>query len=393
MKKTLWCALILLTISALPALAADDAVISVEALGMAAVTGTDLARAEDEAVADAKRNAVEQAVGVFVKSEVLGVNYQIVKNEILTRSQGYITWWQKVEGSRKIEQEGDDRLLSIKVRAKVSLVSLIDDMSDIEQVYNSIQRPRVMVLIDEVNIGKRGTEMPASASAVIRSLQDRGFDVVDESVLERIRSKETSRQIVERGDVRAASALALDEGAEILVIGKAKSYKGELPYNLAKEASSASARLDARIVYADTGQILFTPKPAEGAGVDFNSLDKAGLNALDAAGGRLISADADRFAAQVLAKWALEVQNGRVLRVIATGVSYEELTALKKAVKAFRGTVEIVRESYQSKTATLDVRTTLPADQFRERLMEVKIGRTKVTIDRTFGTVTNVILK
>jgi hypothetical protein len=360
--------------------------------GIAAVVGGDLARAEDEAISDAKRNAVEQAIGVFVKSETLGENYQVVQETILTKSEGYITWWEKVEGSRRVEKIEQHELLKIKIKAKVGLIKLIDDMSDIEEVYNSMQRPRIMVLIAEENLGRSCAETPASL-AVIRSLQDRRFDVVDPEVVEQIKQRESARAIVERGDAQAAARLALEQGAEILVLGKAKSSKSDVPYGLDDSVNCCSARLDARIVYGDTGQNLFTPKPSEGRGASFADFQDAGLKALEDAGSRLISADARRFAAQVLARWAREVQNGRVLRVIAEGVSYDEFAALKKAIREFRGHVGFARESYEGRKGSLDVRTKLSPDEFHERLAAVKIGRKRVEITRTFGTVTSVTLK
>jgi len=363
---------------------------TVTAEGIAAVVD-DLGRAEDEALADAKRNAVEQAIGVFVKSEALGRNYELVEETILTRSEGYITWWEKVEGSRRVEKIEQHELLRIKIRAKVGLVKLIDDMSDIEEVYNSIQRPRVMVLITEENLGLPCGETPATLS-VVRTLQDRRFDVVDPEVTEQIKRRESARAIIERGDTQAAVRLALEQGAEILVLGKAKSSKSDVPYGLDKSVKCCSARLDARIVYADTGQNLFTPKPSEGHAASFVSHEDAGLKALEDAGSRLISADAQRFAAQVLARWAREVQNGRVLRVIAENLSYDEFIALKKALREFRGYVGFVRENYESRRGTLDVRTKLAPDEFRGRLSDIKIGSKRIQITRTFGTVSTLNL-
>jgi len=360
--------------------------------GVAAVVGGDLARAEDEAISDAKRNAVEQAIGVFVKSETLGENYQVVQETILTKSEGYITWWEKVEGSRRVEKIEQHELLKIKIKAKVGLIKLIDDMSDIEEVYNAMQRPRVMMLVAEENLGKPCGETPASL-AVIRSLQDRRFDVVDPEVVEQIKQRESARAIVERGDAQAAARLALEQGAEILVLGKAKSSKSDVPYGLDDSVNCCSARLDARIVYADTGHILFTPKSAEGRGASFVSHQDAGLKALEDTGSKLISADAQRFAAQVLARWAREVQNGRVLRVLAESVSYDEFTALKKAVREFRGHVGFARESYEGRKGSLDVRTKLSPDEFRARLSDSRLGRKKIEITRTFGTVTGLALK
>lgn len=382
--------LLLLALLLLPVcMASSDVETSIIAEGVAAVVNGDLGRAEDEALNDAKRNAVEQAIGVFVKSETLGEDYQVVKETILTKSEGYITTWSKVEGSRKVETIEGNQLLKIKVSAKVGLTSLIDALSDIEEVYNAIQRPRIMVLVAETNLGKPTGDMPASSAAIIRTLQDRKFDVVDPTVVEQLKRKESVKAIMERGDVKAASLLAMDQGAEILVLGNAKSTITKAPYDLNEDVKTCSATLNARIVYADTGEILFTSKPTEGRGASFNSNEEAGVKALDDAGSRLITGDSQRFTSQVIARWAKEVQNGRVLRLATSDISYEEFNALKKAIREFRGHVDFVRENYESHKGTLDVRTKLSPDEFRERLMDIKVGRKSLDVDRTFGSVTS----
>ncbi len=356
MNKLLLCILILICV-ACPSPAADDALVNVEAEGSAVVAG-DIVRAEDEALADAKRNAVEQAVGMFVKSEVVGVDYKIIRDSILTRSEGYIARWEKIDGSQRIEESAGGRMLRLRIRADVGLTELIDDMSDIEEVYNTLQRPRIAVRIDELNLGLQNTGLSSSALAVIRALKERGFDVVDDS----------------------------SDDAEILLLGNAASYSAGTSSGPEQKSVAATARLDAKLVYAGTGDILFIPKSAEGRGVDPVSIEKAGRNALEDAGRRLITEDTDRFASQVLAEWALEVQNGRVYRLVIEGLSYRQFGALKKSVQGLRGTVGMVRETFRDETATLDVRSTLPADVFRERLMDLGIGGLRIV--RTGGSVT-----
>ena len=104
----------------------DDAQITTIGSGVAVVINGDLGKAEDDAIADAKRNAVEQAVGVFVRSESLGTDYQQIRDDILTRSEGYIVSWERIPGSRTVEQVEADSLLHIKIQARVGLCKTAD---------------------------------------------------------------------------------------------------------------------------------------------------------------------------------------------------------------------------------------------------------------------------
>lgn len=132
----------------------EPSTLVVTGTGMAAFNG-DIAAAQEEAVWDAKRNAVEQAVGLFLKSKTLGRNSGVEEDEISGRTEGFVRRWEVVEGSRRIETlavptaEGKEkpRILHIEVRATVELVSLVRRLSDIADVYKDLERPRLRVQI------------------------------------------------------------------------------------------------------------------------------------------------------------------------------------------------------------------------------------------------------
>ena len=56
--------------------------------GRGAIINNDLAKAEDDAVASALRNAVEQVIGTMVQSDVLVQNYQTIEDRIYSQSRG-----------------------------------------------------------------------------------------------------------------------------------------------------------------------------------------------------------------------------------------------------------------------------------------------------------------
>src|SRR5690348_13143002 len=89
--------LALLPVLAAPVLAQQDSnqeQIEIVAEGMAALNG-DVAAAEEEAVWDAKRNAVEQAAGILVRSRSVGRDFTLDEDEIQGSTQGFIRSWQK----------------------------------------------------------------------------------------------------------------------------------------------------------------------------------------------------------------------------------------------------------------------------------------------------------
>lgn len=333
-----------------------DAEISVTAEGSAAVINGDIAKAEDEALSDAKRNAVEKALGVLVKADTLGADYQVVADRILTHSEGYISTWQTLPNSRRVTKVHGHELLTIRIEASVKLTNLIGDSTSIEPIYNAVQRPRIKVLIvDEID-GKRSDGPGTCATAVLRALKSRGFEVVDAS----------------------------SEDAEILILGTAKTIDG--PTDSSGSIATASAVVDARVVYADTAQVLYTAKQVQGRGASLGGTADAKLKALSDVGDRLLRADSQKFISQLLAVWAIEVQSGRVYKVVAEGLSSAESQALQIALADLRGHVEFIGQAaFSDGRTTVSVRNKLTPDQFRERVSLLKIGKKALELRESSG--------
>src|SRR3990167_4548464 len=91
MKKLLYYSVFCLLFSVFwvsPAYSHQITTITVEGIG--AIVKGDLAIAKDNALNDALRKAVEQAVGTLVQAQTLVDKYQLISDEIYTKSQGYI---------------------------------------------------------------------------------------------------------------------------------------------------------------------------------------------------------------------------------------------------------------------------------------------------------------
>jgi len=328
-----------------------DPEVSVIAEGSAVLVNGDIAKAEDEAISDAKRNAVEKALGVLVKADTLGLGYQVAAEIILTHSEGYISDWSKVPGSRGIENVHGSELLTIKIDARVKLVSLITDATDIGPIYDAVERPRIMVQISDVMDGETVPGGSTCGTAVMRALKARGFEVVDSA----------------------------GQGAEVSILGTAKVMDG--PTDDTGAVRTASAVVDARVVYTDTGQVLYTAPQIQGRGASFGDPKDARLKALRDAGDRLVRGDSKKLIPQILPLWVLELQDGRVYKVIADGVSAGEVGALKNALRNLRGHVEFVGDAtYTDKRAIINVRTKLTPEQFRHRISAIKIGKKTVEV-------------
>lgn len=148
------------------------------------------------------------------------------------------------------------------------------------------QRMRIMVVISETHLGRRIPE-PAGETEIIRQFLQAGFRIVDQEQTRHIRDSEQVRQAL-AGDIEAAQSLGQRYGVELLIVGAAMSEKA-LSGGLLGELISARARLEARAVRTDTGDILVADGQVA-SGVDITEYI-AGKKALAEAGKKWVEAN------------------------------------------------------------------------------------------------------
>jgi hypothetical protein len=79
----------------------------------------------DKSLRNAFRNAVEQAVGLMVDAETVVKNEEVIKDQILTYSDGFVEKFDRVKEARR-----DDCLYEIKIRAVVRRRQLIERVKE-----------------------------------------------------------------------------------------------------------------------------------------------------------------------------------------------------------------------------------------------------------------------
>jgi hypothetical protein len=108
---------------ALPANAQESLTVTSEGVAEIQDNARDVARAA--AIEDARKRAVEQAIGILIDSQTRVENYQLISDKILRQINRYL-------GRYTIAGENDDSgLLRVSINAEVSLGRLTDDLSAI----------------------------------------------------------------------------------------------------------------------------------------------------------------------------------------------------------------------------------------------------------------------
>src|SRR3989338_3700233 len=254
MKKLLYYSVFCLLSSVFwvsPSYSQQITTITVEGIG--AVVKGDLAIAKDNALNDALRKAVEQAVGTLVQAQTLVDKYQLISDEIYTKSQGYIKKYTIISERPDLNQG----ILKVTIQANVSIGDIRNDLNAIGLLIERKGKHRMMVIIDEKIGGAESgysANLSESETVIIQKFTEKGFNFVDEATVKKNMKRNMALQAI-GGDDNAAASIGLEYGAEVVIIGSAvaklagKGIAGT-------EMKSIHASITARAIRADTGEII-----------------------------------------------------------------------------------------------------------------------------------------
>ncbi|MDH4120106.1 MAG: hypothetical protein OEV94_00150 [Deltaproteobacteria bacterium] len=206
-----WRLVVLLAVlHAAPALA-DDVI----AEGEAAILSGNRAAAREQAVRNAQRNAVEQSVGVLLDSKTVMENFEVIKDKILTSSEGFVTKYKVLEES--VSPDGSS--MRVKIEATVEKNLLKDRLAALRILHQKMGNRRLMVVYASNNKNALPRNHGANRSA-LEAIQDEygkmGFRVFNEKETERVYAEiEQGAQVdTQKEDLLA---LALAQQADIMV--------------------------------------------------------------------------------------------------------------------------------------------------------------------------------
>lgn len=341
----------------------------VTALGMGSIVNDNVARAKDEAVQDALRNAIEQTVGTMVSSETLAENFAVVDDRIYQQTRGYIQKYEILEQGKR-----DAMLYEVKVRALVKTAQLQDDLEAITTLIRRKNTPRLMVLIDEKNIGETATaahyleaDLNTAESQLMNQFMKKGFRFVDAATVRQNLDREKEAAILE-GDARQAAAVGRRSGAEVVLVGKALAKAVEVEAFGAK-IRSQQATVTVKAIRTDTGDLLAIGTEQG----KFTHIDDVtgGTKAIQKA----CDALADPLIAKILDRWSADVNTGGTLTLRVRNVDdYAELNRFKSSLKYYvRGVTSVTQRDFNDGFAVLELEMKGNADDLANRLSTAKM--------------------
>ncbi|MBU0483424.1 MAG: hypothetical protein KKB30_02785 [Proteobacteria bacterium] len=285
--------------------------------GITMISGDGYGNSKNEALLQAKREAVSSGIGTLLISETEVNNYMLQKDLILTRTVG------AVKSYKIIDESKDDGLFHVKIRAEVSMDAIKEDLVALKILLESMDKPRMMVLISE----EKGN---AAETAILDYLNGKEFELVDASVVAALMDKDEAlvRKATE-GDPVAAAQLGAANGAEFIIVGKVVKSTAENKLLSDSGMVSGQANITARVVNCSNARIIAS-KSAQGAAAH-SSLEAAQQTASEKAARKLMD---DKLFEKIISSFQDMVNNGMTLELTVVDVpDYNTQKAVQNLIK------------------------------------------------------------
>jgi hypothetical protein len=338
-------------------ISANAAEKTVETEGSSAISKSD-------AIRQAQRAAVEEGAGVFIQSQSEVENFQLKKDKIVSRTEGYITRYDVL----KAEKKGKTHY--VKIRATVSLDKIKNDLVAMKILLESMERPKIAVMIEESHKSMDYKDLGIAATEISNLMGAKGFDLVDKAQVEAIKKVDQGRQAL-AGNASAAKAVGLKVGAQYVIVGKAMTLDGGEVYEGAGLRSN-QASLQVRVIQTQTGLVL--------GGVEKSGV-AAHINPL--AGGTIALRNAAKQAVDDYLIDAITnsfqdfINNGIPMKLHITGVkSYQSYKRVYAAVEKIDRVVSSTKEGWNKAGGILilDLRFKGTSEELADILDGKKVG-------------------
>jgi hypothetical protein len=356
-----------------PAAAFAQDEVTVQSTGMGVIVAGDAAKARDDAVKDAQRKSVEQAMGTMISAQSVVENAMLIEDRIYSKTQGYIQ-------SYNIVSEGESSSLpnvyEVTIQATVSAGELKDDLVALGILIGQKGNPRIMAIIDEMNLSdhhyvRDGYNLNTAEQVIQEELRAKGFPFVDQQTAFR-NMKASVQQAAMQGDANSAAALGRQAGAEVIITGKAVSKKADVAAPLGGMIS-IQANVNLRAIRADNADIIGTA--AEHAAQVHIDEITGGVLAIQKATRSAV----DNLADKIIKTWKQDIASGMRVQVTFYNVrSFADLNDLKFVLQDYvRGIKSIDQRTFENGIAVFDVETTSTGQDIAAAL----VGRENPTFE------------
>jgi len=346
--------------------------------GVGVIVADNTAQARDQAIQDALRLAVEQAAGTMVSSETLVQNYEVLRDQVYSQSQGYIRHYDVTS------ETTEGNLYRVTIAAAVAKGNLKNDLAALGLLMARKKMPRVMIMVAEQNVGmhyysywwgvKASTvDLTTTENVLMQKLTSKGFHIVDHAVASKKLSI-TDPYKIESLSNDAVQRIGIVYDAEVVIYGKALAkLAGSV---MGSSMKSAQADISLRVVNTDSGQVIASATH-HAAAVHPNEVT-AGAEALKLA----TEAISDQLLDQVVKRWSQDLSSGSLIRLEISNIpSYNHLLKFKETLQQrIRGVKGVYQRDFDAGQASLDISVPASSQQLADELAGIDYGGFRVDI-------------
>ncbi len=322
------------------------AAVTVTAVGQAAL-GSSAEAAESSALWNAKTNAVEQATGVFLRSDTIAQGYRTVHTHLQGLVQGFIQTWHEVPGSEQIQSLPPPlhgKILRLKIVAQVSLLSLAKSLSDMKDLLHDLQYPRIRVVVHPQN-----AEASRSVQAALSAwLQQQGY---------RVMTTPGMAEIGLSAVLRRQPVVHMGNGADS-------------PYGIGREVAACKAWLKWQINLEASGQTILAGS-AQATQFSYLGNRDAGMRAAEEAAAQM--EQQANITPALLARWAQERYEGYTADLIVAGLPERLHHPLYAALSGWTGFAGIQDIEAKQGELTIRFRTRMALRRLQRKLKELRL--------------------
>lgn len=337
--------------------------------GYADVSKAGKGAARDRAVQDANQNAVKEVIGMYISSEKIVENNELISSKITANTTGYVA-------SYKILEEGlDGDMYWVKVHAVVGMDRVEQNLAALGLLMDKMNLPRLVMLVEEKGIDANGNEWKTIAfgTKLEEYMGKKGFTFVDKAMLESVLEKEQIR-FEQLGGASVSSDLiskiGVGTGAEIAIVGTAvaRYFKNVGSTAMMSYVPSANVKV---VNVSDATTIAQKADSTTGAvgGTDTDAADKALQKAVVRQGSDGEEGVGPELVSMIANKWQKITQDGTEYTLLITGLDFGGFTEFKNKLPEYlRDAKKIFTKGYLEDASKILLRWNGTASSLAEQL-------------------------
>jgi len=328
----------------------------VTATGRAPIVDNRLGRAKDDALADAKKEAVATKIGTLISGTTKTVDNIMESSSIKSQTDGFIETYRIVHAHPISDYEYE-----VKIQAKVKEGKLKESIASLAETAGY---PRIMAIGKENYLSSQAEGQTRASVVVEASMSNAGFTMVDKSTMENIIAKNRAilRSSFQNGD--KMKELGADSGAEVMILISSTLTDGGVMEGTAMH--SMRADLEIKAVDLNNGRIL-SSQTSTAAYPHLNP--GTGANkAIERAWKKI----QDPFQNAILKGW--EPNQSQMIAVTISGLDYNAVKDFRNLLLELRGVKDVYRRGVTGDSAVLDVQFQGNSFELLDRIMDASNG-------------------